>query len=119
MLRKTLAGIVPDELSFDEFVAVDDGLPTESEIFELSTAAERENSEEETEEEGDAKEETPQAPTGREATRMCNQLQLYLCAQGANENELKTLDSILAFIERKQNEQRKQTALTQFFTSVS
>ena len=50
VLRTILAGIVPDELSFDEFVAVDDELPTESENFELSTVAEQENGEEETEE---------------------------------------------------------------------
>ena len=34
---------------------------------------------------------------------MCNRLQLYLCAQGASENELKALDSVLAFVERKQS----------------
>jgi len=111
VLRTILAGIVPDELSFDEFVAVDDELPTESENFELSTVAEQENGEEER----DANEETPQAPTGQEATCMCNRLQLYLCAQGASENELKALDSVLAFVERKQSEQ---TVLTQFFTPV-
>ena len=80
----------------------------------MSTVAERENGEEETEE-GDANEETPQAPTGREATRMCNQLQLYLCAQGASEKELKALDSTIAFVEKKQ---KRQTAMTQFFTLV-
>ena len=106
---------MPDELSFDEFVTVDDELPTESEHFELNTAAEGENSEEESEEE-DEEVETPLVPTGREAMQMCIQLQLYLCAQDADENDLKALDSVLAFVGRKQNEQRKQTTLTQFFT---
>jgi len=118
VLRKILTGIVPDELAFDEFVAVDDELPTESENFELSVVVERENSEEETEEGRDAKEEAPQAPTGRDAMWMCNQLQLYLCLQGANESQLKALDSVIAFVEQKQNEQMKQTALTQFFSPV-
>jgi len=116
VLRKILAGIVPDGLSFDEFVTVDDEVPTESENFELSAVIEQENSEESSE--GDAKEEVLQTPTAREVTRMGNQLQLYLCAQGANENELKALDSVLAFVERKQSEQRRQTVLTQFFTPV-
>ena len=49
---------------------------------------------------------------------MCEQLQLYLCAQGANENELTALDSVLAFVEEKKNEQKKQAVLTQFFAPV-
>ena len=118
MLRKILAGIVPDGLSFDEFVTVDDEVPTESKNFELSAVIEQENSEESSEGEGDAKEEVLQTPTAREVTRMGNQLQLYLCAQGANENELKALDSVLAFVERKQSEQRRQTVLMQFFTPM-
>ena len=116
MQRRVFAGIVPGELLFDEFVTIDDELPTESEHFELNTAAVGEDSEEEGEE--DAEEETPQVPTAREATQMCSQLQLYLCAQDADENELKALDSVLAFVEQKQSERRKQTALTQFFTRV-
>lgn len=118
MLGKILTGIVPDELSFDEFVAVDDELLTEPENFELSAVAEQESSEEETEEEEDANEKALQVPTGREAAQICNQLQLYLCLQGANESQLKALDSVLAFVKQKQGEQMKQTALTQFFTPM-
>lgn len=119
MLRTILSGIVPHELSFDEFIAVDDELLTESEHFELSLIAEQEDSEEETEEEKDEKKEPPQAPIGREAARMCNQLQLYLCLQGAGESQMKALDTVLAFVEHKQNEQMKQAALTAFLSPVS
>ena len=49
VLRKILAGIVPDGLSFDEFVTVDDEGLTESENFELSAVIEQENSEESSE----------------------------------------------------------------------
>ena len=118
MLRTIFAGIVPDELSFDEFVTADDGLPTESSKFELSTIIEQETGEEEVEEEEDVNEDVQQAPTGREAVRMCEQLQLYLCAQDANESELTALDSVLAFVEEKKGEQKKQAVMTQFFAPV-
>ena len=57
VLRTIFSGIVPDELSFDEFVTADDGLPTESSKFELRTITEQETSEEEIEEEEDVDEE--------------------------------------------------------------
>ena len=118
MLTRILVGIVPDELPFDEFVAADDELPTEADSFQLSAVAERGDSEEEMEEERGANEEAPRVPTGLEAARMCSQLQLYLCRQGANERQLKALDSTIAFVEQKQNELKKQTALAQFLTPV-
>ena len=84
----------------------------------MNIIAEQEDSEEEAGEEEDVNEEAPQAPITREVARMCNQLQLYLCMQGADETQMKALDIVLAFVDQKQNEKMKQSTLTDFFTAL-
>lgn len=49
---------------------------------------------------------------------MRERLQLCLCVQGASESELTALDSVLAFVEEKKGERKKQAVMARFFAPV-